>query len=42
MTRRDMNKALASVGLGLATVPVWKHGAKAGTGTTPMVFEWSG
>ena len=42
MTRRDMNKALASVGLGLATMPVWMHAAQAGTGTKPLVFEWSG
>ncbi len=41
LTRRELNKALASVGLGLATVPVWARRAPA-AGKTPVVLEWSG
>jgi spermidine/putrescine-binding protein len=40
MNRRQLNKALASVGLGLMTLPVMARRARAGK--TPVVFEWSG
>lgn len=40
VSRRQLNTALASVGLGLVTVPVMSRGARAAT--TPVIFEWSG
>jgi spermidine/putrescine transport system substrate-binding protein len=41
MTRRQMTKALASVGLGLATLPVWKQRAAAQENNITY-YTWAG
>ncbi len=40
MTRRDFKKALAAVGVGMATVPMTRRAARAEG--QPMYFGWAG
>ncbi len=42
LTRRQMNKALASVGLAMASIPFVSRMGKAATEDHPLVFTWSG
>ena len=41
-TRREMNKALASVGLAMVSVPLVRKTSMAATEDHPLVFTWSG
>ena len=40
LTRREMNSALASVGLSLAAMPLYPR--QLGAATRPLILEWSG
>ncbi len=42
MTRREMSKALASVGLAMVTIPLISRPAAAATEDQPVVFAWEG
>ena len=42
MTRRELNKALAAVGLTMAAFPIVSRHARAATDDNPVVFIWEG
>ncbi len=42
MTRREMTKALAAVGLAMVSMPLVSKSAKSATEDHPLVFTWSG